>query len=221
MENRHVGVDRLRVRRSDYAMTLIIYGSQRSRTMRVLWAAAELGVEYEHVPLAADDPALRQMAFLQINPAGTIPAIADGDFALSESLAINLYLAKKCGSGGATALYPSDARGEAEVWRWTLWVQAHLEPWIQQDARLAALRSAIGDQTREAVELALGLLDRTPADRRWLAAAHFTVGDLNVAAVLSPSRVRLLDMTPYPHVDAWLQRCYGRPAAVAMRERFG
>jgi glutathione S-transferase len=202
-------------------MTLIIYGSPRSRTMRVLWAAAELGVDYEHVPLAADDPALRQTAFLQINPAGTIPAVVDDGFALSESLAINLYLAKKYGSGGAAALYPSDARCEAEVWRWTLWAQAHLEPWVQQDSRLTALRSAIGEQAREAVELALGLLDRTLAERRWLVAAEFTVGDLNVAAVLSPSRVRLLDMTPYPQVDAWLRRCYDRPGAVATRERFG
>jgi glutathione S-transferase len=179
------------------------------------------GVEYEHVPLAADDPALRQTTFLQINPAGTIPAIVDDGFALSESLAINLYLAKKYGSGGAATLYPSDARGEAEVWRWTLWAQAHLEPWVQQDARLAGLRSAIGEQAREAVELALSVLDRALAEDRWLVATHFTVGDLNVAAVLSPSRVRLLDMTPYPHVDAWLRRCYDRPGAVATRERFG
>ncbi|WP_158925712.1 glutathione S-transferase family protein [Acidisphaera sp. S103] len=200
-------------------MTLIIYGSPRSRTLRVLWAAAELGIDYEHVPLAADDPALRQTAFLQINPAGTIPAIVDDGFALSESLAINLYLAKKY--GGTAALYPSDARGEAEVWRWTLWAQAHLEPWVQQDARLAALRSMIEEQAREAVDLALGLLDRTLAERHWLVGTHFTVSDLNVATVLSPSRVRLLDMTPYPNVDAWLRRCYGRPAAVATRERFG
>ncbi len=49
-------------------MPLAIYGSPRSRTMRVLWVAAELGLEYEHVPLAFDDPALKAPAFLKLNP---------------------------------------------------------------------------------------------------------------------------------------------------------
>jgi glutathione S-transferase len=119
-------------------MALTIYGSPRSRTIRVLRAAEELGLAYEHVPLAADDPCLRQPDFLRINQAGTIPAIVDDDFVLSESLAINLYLAKKYGSNAAQPLYPTTIREEAEIWRWTLWAQVHLEPWIQQDARFAA-----------------------------------------------------------------------------------
>ncbi len=35
-------------------MALTIYGSAQSRTMRVLWLATELQLEYEHVPLAWD-----------------------------------------------------------------------------------------------------------------------------------------------------------------------
>ena len=75
-------------------MTLTIYGSPRSRTMRVLWAAAELGLDYVHVPVPFDDPQLKSAGFLRLNPAGAVPTIVDDGFALSESLAINLYLAK-------------------------------------------------------------------------------------------------------------------------------
>jgi hypothetical protein len=32
-------------------MALTIYGSPRSRTMRTLWMAQELSLDYEHVPL--------------------------------------------------------------------------------------------------------------------------------------------------------------------------
>src|SRR5260370_932776 len=109
-------------------MTLIIYGSANSRTMRVLWEAAELGLVYEHIPLSSDDRALKLPDFLRINPAGTIPTIVDDGFALSESLAINLYLAKKYSSGDSKAFYPASPEGEASVWRWSLWAQAHLEP---------------------------------------------------------------------------------------------
>ena len=201
-------------------MALTIYGSPRSRTLRVLWIAAELGLDYEHVPLAWDDPALKRPDFLKLNPAGTIPTIVDDGFTLSESLAINLYLAKTCGSEGDTPLYPRSARDEAEVWRWSLWAQGHLEPWVQRDVRMQPLRAAAPAEMLAMVSAALVQLDHALAGRAWLVGEHFTVADLNVCAVLSPSRAEHLDLEPYPHVRDWLARCYGRPAAVATRRRF-
>ena len=171
----------------------------------------ELGLEYTHVPLTFDDPRLKQPDFLRINPAGAIPALVDDGFALGESLAINLYLAKKYGTAGATPLYPNTLEGEADVWRWSLWVQGHLEPWVQRDALLAGLRET-SHHAQTAIDAA--------ADRQWLAGDHFDVTDLNVAAVLSPSRAQSIDLRPYEHVGTWLARCYGRPAAVATRRRF-
>jgi glutathione S-transferase len=198
-------------------MALTIYGSPRSRTLRVLWTAAELGLDYEHVPLAFDDPALKSAEFLKLNPAGAIPTIVDDGFALSESLAINLYLAKTYGAG---SLYPLTPHGEAQAWRWTVWAQGHLEPWVQGDALLAKLQASMGENARPVVESALGLLDRTLDDRAWLVGDGFSVADLNVACVLSPSRTARLDLSPFPQVHAWLARCYARPAAVATRTRF-
>jgi len=198
-------------------MTLTIYGSPRSRTLRVLWAAAELGLDYVHVPLAFDDPKLKSADFLKLNPAGAVPTIVDDGFALSESLAINLYLAKTYCTG---TLYPPTPQGEAQAWRWTLWAQGHLEPWVQGDVLLVSLHAAIGDAARAVVESALGLLDRTLDDRAWLVGDGFTVADLNVACVLSPSRTARLDLSPFPQVHSWLTRCYARPAARATRTRF-
>jgi glutathione S-transferase len=200
-------------------MALTIYGSPRSRTMRVLWMAMELGLEYTHVPLAFDDPQLKQPDFLRINPAGAVPALVDDGFALAESLAINLYLAKKYGTASSTPLYPNTLQGEADVWRWSLWVQGHLEPWVQRDSLLAGLREA-SHHAQTAIDAALHRLDGVLAERHWLVGDHFNVADLNVAAVLSPSRVQSLDLRPYEHVGTWLARCYGRPAAVATRRRF-
>jgi glutathione S-transferase len=200
-------------------MALTIYGSPRSRTMRVLWMAMELDLEYTHVPLAFDDPRLKEPDFLRINPAGAVPALVDGELALAESLAINLYLAKKYGTAGSTPLYPSTLEGEAEVWRWSLWVQGHLEPWVQRDALLAGLREA-SYHAHTAIDAALRRLDGALGERPWLVGEHFDVADLNVAAVLSPSRVQCIDLRPYEHVGAWLTRCYRRPAAVATRRRF-
>jgi len=198
-------------------MALTIYGSPRSRTMRVLWMAAELGLDYSHVPLAFDNPELKSSAFLALNPAGAVPMIVDGEVVLSESMAINLYLAKRYGS---PALYPSEAAAEAQLWRWSLWAQGHLEPFVQKDALLAGMRTAMAGPGARAIGAALTTLERALGGRDWLAAGRFTAADLNVAGVLSPSRSRELNLSAFPSVAAWLARCYGRPAAVETRCRF-
>jgi glutathione S-transferase len=201
-------------------MPLTIYGSPRSRTMRVLWMVAELGVAFEHVPLEWSDPALKSPEFLRINPAGAIPAIVDDGFALAESMAIALYLAKRYGAVREEPLYPASLAAEADAWRWSLWAQQHLEPWVQRDAALAPARAALGDHAEAAIARALAVLERALAERAWLLGAHFTVADLNVAGVLSPSRAEHLELAPVPRVRDWLARCYGRPAATAARNLF-
>jgi glutathione S-transferase len=188
--------------------------------MRVLWMATELSLEFEHVPYEFDDPALKTPEFLRLNPAGAIPTLVDGDLNLSESLAINLYLAKRYGRGGTDALYPDTPEAEAQAIRWTLFAQGHLEPWVQKDALLAEVIEAIGDRAIGMVEHSLAVLEQVLAGSLWLLGRTFTVADLNVAAVLSPSRASLLDLSDYPYVQHWLRRCYQRPAALAARRLY-
>jgi glutathione S-transferase len=199
-------------------MALTIYGSPRSRTMRVLWAAAELGLAYDHVALEWSDPALKDADFLKLNPAGAIPTIVDDGFALSESLAIILYLAKKF---GGPPLYPGTQEGEADVWRWALWAQGALEPWVQGDVALRELQVAAAAHIPARVDAGLQVLERGLADRAWLCGCEFSVADLGVAAILSPTRAARLDLAAYPGVQDWLTRCYARPACVAARKRYG
>jgi glutathione S-transferase len=199
-------------------MALTIYGSPRSRTMRVLWMAEELGLEFRHEPYEWNDPWLKSPAFLAINPLGSIPAIEDDGRSLTESLAINLYLAKKHAFGG---LYPATLDGEAQVWRWSLWAQGELEPWLMRETRETATAPTAAELVRPMIERGLGKLEQALAGRDWLLGETFTVADFNVACVLSPSRSAHLDLGPHPAIGAWLARCYARPAAVAVRARHG
>jgi len=201
-------------------MVLTIFGSPRSRAMRTLWMAEELGVDYQHVPISWDDPWLKTPEFLRLNPAGAVPAIDHDGFGLGESLAINLYLAKTFGSTGSAPLYPGDARSEAEVWRWTLYAQAHLEPWVRRDGGRPVYEGALAEFALAEAHTALRQLDAYLTRREWLVGDYFTVADFNVACVLSPSRTGPLDMTDHQPTMAWLSRCYGRPAAAAARAKF-
>ena len=188
--------------------------------MRVLWMAAELRLDYAHVPWEYDDPRLKEPDFLKLNTAGAIPIIVDDGFALSESLAINLYLAKKYGAAQPEPLFLSSPEDEASTLHWSLWAQGHLEPWLQKDKLLADVIDAVGHRADRIVEHSLGVLDRALTGRRWRLSDHFTVCDLNVAGVLSPSRSEGLNLSDHADVAGWLTRCYARPAAVETRRRF-
>jgi len=78
---------------------LKIYGVARSRAFRVLWMAQELGLDYQHVKVDFASGETREPGFLALNPNGQVPVIDDDGFILWESMAINLYLAKKYGAG--------------------------------------------------------------------------------------------------------------------------
>ena len=104
-------------------MALTIYGSPMSRAFRVLWMAQELGLQYDNVPLDPRAGDTRKPDYLKINPNGHVPAIVDGDCVLWESLAINLYLAKKHGG----PLAPKDLAEEGKALAWSMWALTELE----------------------------------------------------------------------------------------------
>jgi glutathione S-transferase len=67
-----------------------------SRSWWVAWMCRELGIQYENQHTEGFlDPFWRTAEYLAINPNGLAPSIRDRDFVLWESMAINLYLAKK------------------------------------------------------------------------------------------------------------------------------
>ncbi len=73
---------------------LRIYGSAKSRTLRVLWMVGELGIPYEQKDWLPRSPETRTPEYRALNPNARVPTIDDDGFVLSESMAINLYLAK-------------------------------------------------------------------------------------------------------------------------------
>src|SRR5436853_6528585 len=105
-------------------MALKIYGVARSRAARVLWMAKELGLDYRHVKVDFATGETRTPAHLALNPNGHVPVIDDDGFVLWESMAINLYLAKRYGAG---TLYPTRLEDEARAWQRSFWGMTEIE----------------------------------------------------------------------------------------------
>ena len=69
-----------------------VYGGTASRAFRVLWMLEEIGEPYEVIPAKAQSDEIRA-----VNPSGKIPAMADGEHLLTDSVAIMTYLADRHG----------------------------------------------------------------------------------------------------------------------------
>ena len=198
---------------------LRIYGAARSRGLRTLWMVGELGLEYEHLDYAPRSPQTRTPEYLALNPNGAVPTIDDDGFVLSESMAINFYLAKKHGK-----LYPADAKNEALAWQWSLWETDKLDRATTVYANHSSVlpeaqrNAALAKSTWEEISAAFNVLNTALGKSRWLAGNDFSVADLNVAGAMV--RALAFDIEKWPHVREWLHRCWDRPAAkhvLAMR----
>ena len=214
---------------------LTIYGVYRSRASRAIWLAKEIGLEYRHVPVIQAyrlaDPAAagaplntRSPAFLAVNPSGRIPAIDDDGLVLHESLAINLYLAKRYGG----PLGPADAAEDGLMTMWSIWAMTEAEPHT-----IEVLYHRVGnphgpcDPARAAAAIAalrapFAVLDAALAANGFLVGGRFTVADLNLAEVIRYAAAAPELFAAAPRVKAWLAACQARPACRAMmaeRER--
>ena len=194
---------------------LKIYGPARSRSSRALWMAEECGVPYEHEDLTSY-PTMdaKSAAVREVNPIGKIPVITDGDFTLSESMAINLYLAKRYGG----SLYPANPADEARAWQWSVWAISEVEP-LQMQIVIQTLftpeekkNPKVIPGATKGLQRPLKVLDAALAGRDWLLGEAFSVADLNVASVMYLMRMIRFDYSGFANVQRWANACYARPA---------
>ena len=203
-------------------MGLEIFGYSQSRAFRALWMAEEIkaakGMDFEHTN-SSPMPGPELDALFKLNPMGQVPVIRDDGFVLRESMAINLYLAKKY-----EVLSPATLEDEALAWQWSFWVMTAVE-----SHTLEALKYKIGmmgveqddakvDAEMEALSKPLDVLEDYLSSHQSLIGESFTVADLNVASVLMWLRMGQIDMSKYDAVCEWLDRCLGRQAVTAARQ---
>jgi len=187
---------------------ITVYGSGMSRSRRVLWACEEAGAPYEVVELRW--PPASSPGYLEINPAGTVPAIRDGDLVLTESLAICEYVARK---RRQDLIFEP---GDPGYWRYlelALFGEATLQPTLAWARRFGHFAAAAMDHARQAFALRCGVIDKALADGRdWLMGNRFTCADISVGfSLLAAPGVGLGDLIP-PGVAAYAARLQDRPA---------
>ena len=161
-----------------------------SNALKVRFMLAELDLTYERVEVPRARP--RPDWYLELNPQGGIPTIADDDFVLAESNTILRYLAQR---ESRADLYPKSLRERAVVERlldaWSMLVRPSIFPLerasgVHDERDDEAAAAALPDAQRS-----LEALEALVADNGTMTGA-FTIADMCAAPTLF--RTRALDL---------------------------
>lgn len=191
-----------------------LYGKLLSRAPRCMWALGEMNVDYEHIPTDHRAGETHLPEFLKINPNGKIPVLVDGDFVLTESMAINLYLAQKYNK-----LWPSDLISQTRINEWSYWGITEVELPMLTIVRetffkpAGEVRPEVIKEATEELNRFLKVLDSHLDGRDYLVGDSFSIGDLNVASILKFCLFFQFDFGAHPNVKRWLDDVWSRPVA--------
>ncbi len=194
---------------------ITLFGSLHSRANRCAWMLKELGIAFHHDSVNFLDGSTHTPEFLKINPNGRVPALDDNGFTLFESLAINLYLAKKHGG----PLAPQTLQEEALMTQWTLWAVTEIEkPLLLAAANRILFDAELRSQAEFEVAMCKlsrpwAVLDAHLTKHSYSLGDPFTAADLNIASVMSLVPIAGIDLSPWPAMQAWLGACLARPPA--------
>lgn len=194
---------------------LTLHGTPPTRALRVIWLLNELGLDYASCPVDLTQGEAKRPPFIELNPAAKVPVLVDGDTVLTESAAIQLYLAEKYPEAG---LIPTSLEARAQVYRWMFFLVTEIEQplwriarhtFIYPEAQRLPQDVALAERECRAM---LDVLEAHMADRTYLVGDRPSVADFNAAYTLDwANEAGLLDGTP--RLRAYLQAMYARPAA--------
>jgi glutathione S-transferase len=207
-------------------MTLeVIWGSGSPYAWRVLLALEVKGLSYQSRLIQFSRDEHRSPEHLALSPRGKVPVLRDGDYALSESLAIMAYLDRKHPD---PAIFGRSAEETGLIWNVISEFESYVSPLV---ARVIA--PAFGGRLLDAEDMQaaagelhgeLGRMEQAVSARGWLAVQQLSAADLAVypfveallrAAGKEAVRPMGLGFVPlaerYPVLEDWRRRIAALP----------
>src|SRR5262245_16434027 len=166
---------------------LRIYHMPISRSTRVIFAAEELGIPYQ-IDLRRRSE-LKRPDVLAINPFGAAPVVEDGDLKMMESMAIVEYLVERHDTQGRLAPAPGSPE-RARYPPWLHFAEGSLAPPVTAYLRASGRwpstprDDAALEQARHWIDIGVGLLDDTLAEKPYVVGDRFSAADIGIYWVL-------------------------------------
>jgi len=106
--------------------SITLWGAGTARTLRPIWVAEELGLDYEHRAIGPRTGETPTAEYTSLNPKQKIPYLVDGSVRLSESVAISRYLIERYGDD-STLSAPDGIEARAKEDEWVSYVYGELD----------------------------------------------------------------------------------------------
>lgn len=200
-----------------------LYAFATPNSIKVPIALEELGLEYVLHAVNVRKGEQKSAAFIALNPNGKVPVLVEkdassGQFVLTESAAILIYLAEKNG-----ALLPASGEARSRVFEQLFFHASGLGPafgqagfFQRQASELQPL--AVQRFTTEATR-AVKVLDGILADRDFVAGEEFTIADIAHFGWLWRREFAGVSLDDAPNVARWFDVVTARPAVQRAIER--
>ena len=149
----------------------------------------------------------RSEAFRKLNPMGEVPVLVDGDLVLSQSGAIQHYIAARTGKFGGRSEQES-----RDILRWILW-DNHKNSSNAGTARFLMNFLPPERRSQEVIAWIQGrlkgawrTLEAVLADREWLVGDDATIADFACCGYLYYPEPFGFERSDWPAIDRWLAR---------------
>ncbi|RKH73411.1 glutathione S-transferase family protein [Corallococcus aberystwythensis] len=195
---------------------LTLHHLGHSQSERIVWLCEELGLDYELKRYQRrSDNRMAPPEYKALHPLGTAPVLTDGDLVLGESGAICEYLIQTHGHGRLAVKHGEP--GFADYLYWFHFANGTLQPLVLQVRSLERVdpsdKNAPLHAARERFNLVFSTLEKRLGEAPYLAGDALTAADIMVVFTLTTMRrFKPYDLSPWPHILAYLQRIGARPA---------
>ena len=185
-----------------------LFWAPQTRSQRAIWMLEEAGVDYELelVDIAGENRE-DTPEFRAASPMGKVPALIDGDVAMSESAAICIYVADRYNMGTLAPALDDPQRGKYLYWM--LYTPAVVEPAMSEkfnQVETNRYRSGWGD-----FDLMIETWDDALEGCDWILGEQFTAADVMLGS--SAIFLSMFNMLPETrNIGAYGQRCLARAA---------
>ena len=192
---------------------ITLHHCPQTRSMRSLWLLLELGVPFE-VVTHRFDKSLRDPKYLNVSPAGRVPALEIGDATMFETGAITDILCERFSPEGL-----GRPAGHAERMEWLVWLHFS-ETLSQHTAALTQQHVALReDHMRSPIVMKLeaarvakcydAIAARLAVSGDHLLAGGFSAADISVGQAVYMSRY-FVTLDQHPAVAKWYARITAR-----------
>ncbi|MCW7538444.1 glutathione S-transferase family protein [Aquabacterium sp. A7-Y] len=187
-----------------------LYYNPQSRAAIAKWMLDECRAEYELVHIDFEKREHKTPEFLEINPAGKLPALVDGETRMFENSAICLYLAEKYPQARLAPAVGAPERGR--YLSLMVYATTQLEP-AMGDALLKLETPPARGWTD--FETAKDVVEKELGEGPWLFGEWFTAADVMIGSMFIWKR--LWGGPPdRPRIEAYVDRLKQRPAGMKM-----